>query len=365
MKVTDILKNVPSMWDILKQTKPKVVLYGMGDGAVKILAILKKLGIECIGIFASDSFVRHQEFCGYTVKSLGELEEEFGDFTVLSAFATRLDEVIENFKKISLSHTLFIPDINVSGDYFELFDREFLEKFKERIDSVYSSLDSYGKEFFKTLLSYKLSGDINYLEKLEELRINAEFPYGKERVSTFADFGAYTGDTVKEAESLYPNLKKVCAFEPDRKNYQKLIKNIGSPDFAFFPINALVYDKNTALTLLSGSSMNTIIEGNVIDSAGLQKKKAIQTEAVTADSAIPFIPDLIKMDVEGCEERAIEGCKNIITKHSPILRVSIYHNHRDIFTIYEKISALYGGYTYTLRQKCKYIPAWDVEIIAF
>ncbi|MBQ5800973.1 MAG: FkbM family methyltransferase, partial [Clostridia bacterium] len=83
-----------------------------------------------------------------------------------------------------------------------------------------------------------------------------------------------------------------------------------------------------------------------------------------ADDALPFIPDLIKMDVEGCEESAIEGTKKTIGEHSPILRVSIYHNHRDIFKIYEKISALNGGYHYTLRQKCRYIPAWDIELIA-
>ncbi len=365
MRVTDILKNVPSMWDSLKQTKPKVVLYGMGDGAVKILNILKKFDIECIGVFASDSFVRHQAFCGYTVKSLRELEEEFEDFTVLSAFATRLDEVIENFKKISLSHTLFIPDVNVSGDYLEVFDREFLENFGDRIDAVYSALDEYGKEFFKTLLSYKLSGDIFYLERLEQLRLSAPAIYERSQITSFADFGAYTGDTVIEAKSLYPNLKKVCAFEPDKKNFEKLNKNINFPDIEFYPVNALVYDKNTSLTLLSGGSMNTIIEENVTNAENLQKKKAVEVKAVAGDDAIPFVPDLIKMDVEGCEERAIEGCRNIIANHSPILRVSIYHNHRDIFTLYEKISALYGGYTYTLRQKCKYIPAWDVEIVAF
>lgn len=365
MNILELLKNVPSMWDTLKESKPKVVLYGMGDGAVKILNILKKFDIECIGVFASDSFVRHQFFCGYTVKTLTELEEEFGEFTVLSAFATRLDEVMENFKKISHSHTLYIPDINVSGDYLEVFDRAFLEEFGDRIDSVYSALDEYGKEFFKTLLSYKLSGELYYLEQLESLRVSATIPYDKNKIHSFADFGAYTGDTVIEAKSLYPNLKRACAFEPDKKNFQKLIKNVDFHDLEFYPINALVYDRNTSLALLSGGSMNTIIEDNVKNQENLQKKKVVKVDAITGDSTLPFMPDLIKMDVEGCEERAIEGCKNIIKSHSPILRISIYHNHRDIFSLYEKISATNGGYTYTLRQKCKYIPAWDVEIIAF
>ncbi len=364
MKISDKLKLVPSLWDDLKENKPNVVLYGMGDGAVKLLKILDTLGVKCVGIFASDAFVRHQEFMGYIVKSQSELEEELGDFTVLSAFATRLNEVMENFKKISLSHTLLIPDINVSGDYLELFDRAFLEKFADRIDAVDNALDSYGRAFFEALLSFKLSGDIFYLEKIEALRELAVIPFNADAVESFADFGAYTGDTVKEALFLYPRMKRAAAFEPDPRTFKKLLKNTENIGIEVTAINALLWDENNTLALRAGGAMNTIIEENVLLDEGLQKKKLVEVKAVRGDDALPFIPDLIKMDVEGCEERAIEGTKKIIEDYSPILRVSIYHNHRDIFTLYEKISALNGGYSYTLRQKCRYIPAWDVELIA-
>lgn len=364
MKISDKLKLVPSLWDELKKEKPPVVLYGMGDGAVKLLKILDTIGVKCIGIFASDGFVRHQEFMGYTVKSLGELEEEFGEFTVLTAFATRLDEVMDNFKSISLSHPLFIPDINVSGDYLELFDRAFLNNFADRIDAVYDALDLYGKAFFDALISFKLSGDIFYLERIEGLRELAPLPFNADAVESFADFGAYTGDTVKEALFLYPRMKKAAAFEPDPKTFKKLLKNTENIGIEVTAVNALLWDENKTLNLRSGGAMNTIIEENVLLDDGLQKKKLVEVEAVRGDDALPFIPDLIKMDVEGCEERALDGCKKIIEEYSPILRVSIYHNHRDVFSLYEKISALNGGYSYTLRQKCRYIPAWDVEIIA-
>ena len=35
------------------------------------------------------------------------------------------------------------------------------------------------------------------------------------------------------------------------------------------------------------------------------------------------------------------------------------------FEIYEKISALNPSYKYTLSQKCRYIPAWDIELVAY
>ncbi len=360
----NILNTLPSMWETLKNDNKKIVLYGMGDGAVKLLRILEKEGLSCAGIFASDDFVRHQSFMGFTVKSLAELEEEYHDFTVLTAFATRLPEVMENFKRISERHTLFVPDINVSGDYLELFDRAFFEENIERLEGVCNALDGYGKEFFKTLISYKYTGRLEYLEALEVLRESAPFPYDREKITSFADFGAYTGDTVKEAIALYPRLEKISAFEPDAKSFAKLLRNTEGESVDIRAVNALVWNENTKLVLRSGGAMNTIIEKNVTDSGDMQKKKIIEVDAVKGDDAIPFAPDLIKMDVEGCEREAIEGCRRIISEGAPVLRVSIYHNHRDLFDLYEKISALHGGYEYTLRQKCRYIPAWDVELIA-
>ena len=352
------------MWETLKKDNKKIVLYGMGDGAVKLLRILEKEELQCFGIFASDDFVRHQSFMGFTVKSLSELEDELGGFTVLSAFATRLPEVMENFKRISLCHELFIPDINVSGDYLELFDRAFFEEHLERIQKAHDALDDYGKEFFKTLISYKFTGRLEYLERLESLREKAHFPYDKNKITSFADFGAYTGDTVKEAIALYPRLEKISAFEPDPKSFSKLLRNTENENAEIHAVNALVWNENTSLVLCSGGAMNTIIEKNVTSSSDFQKKKCLNVRAVKGDDALPFLPDLIKMDVEGCETEAIEGCSKIISESAPILRISIYHNHRDLFAIHEKISALHGGYRYTLRQKCRYIPAWDVELIA-
>ncbi len=361
--IIELLKDSTCMWDELKKDKKPVVLYGMGDGAVKLLSILDSLDIKCSGIFASDDFVRYQSFMGYTVKKLSDLENELGDFTVLSAFATRLDDVIENFYRVSSRHKLKIPDINVSRDHLELFDAAFVEKNAKRLESVYSALDSVGKAFFEELVLYKYTGEMCHLEKIETLRKSSCLPYDKSLVKSFADFGAYTGDTILEAKSLYPQLEKIAGYEPDPKTFKKLEANTKGFDCHLF--NALVWDTETELVLRSGGAMNTIIEKNVLMTENLQKKKCTSVVALTGDGSLPFVPDLIKMDVEGCEAKAISGCSRIISNGKPILKISIYHNHRDLFEIYEKIASLNSGYNYTIRQKCRYIPAWDIELIAY
>ena len=47
-----------SVWTRLQAEARPIVLYGMGDGADKILDRFETLGITAAGVFASDEFVR-------------------------------------------------------------------------------------------------------------------------------------------------------------------------------------------------------------------------------------------------------------------------------------------------------------------
>ena len=47
-----------SLWKYLEKSRKPVVLYGMGDGADKIIKVLESRGIEYRGVFATDGFVR-------------------------------------------------------------------------------------------------------------------------------------------------------------------------------------------------------------------------------------------------------------------------------------------------------------------
>ena len=59
-------KKLPSLdlWQYLASTDKKIVMYGMGNGADKILAVCERYGIEIADFFASDGFVRGHSFHG-------------------------------------------------------------------------------------------------------------------------------------------------------------------------------------------------------------------------------------------------------------------------------------------------------------
>jgi hypothetical protein len=64
------------LWQRLKGEARPVYLYGMGNGAEKILDECIRQGIEVKGVFASDGFVRHQLFRGFTVESYSEARKK-------------------------------------------------------------------------------------------------------------------------------------------------------------------------------------------------------------------------------------------------------------------------------------------------
>ena len=75
-KIEKSLRN--DLWDHLASTTKTVVMYGMGNGADKILAVCEKYGVCVSDFFASDGFVRGQVFHGKRVMSFSEIKEKYG-----------------------------------------------------------------------------------------------------------------------------------------------------------------------------------------------------------------------------------------------------------------------------------------------
>ena len=113
-------------------------------------------------IFASDEFVRGHSFLGYKVKKYSEICEEFNDFNVVLAFASHIESVIENIKKINSEHKVFAPDVPVAGD--GIFTRRYFEENREKFEEVYSHLaDDESRRVYENIINFKISGKIDYL----------------------------------------------------------------------------------------------------------------------------------------------------------------------------------------------------------
>ena len=226
------------LWGYLASTQKSIVMYGMGNGADKILAVCEKKGIVVSDFFASDGFVRGHSFHGKTVLSYSGIKEKYGEgnFIVLLSFASSLPDVIDNIERIAGECELYAPDVPVCGD--NLFDIDFYNKNLESINKARSLLcDEQSKFVFDNVIRYKLTGKISYLTECDSEPAEA---FGHilraEHFKHTADLGAYNGDTARELANYSPALKRIYAFEPDRRNFKSFRlmpkQRIGS---TFFP----------------------------------------------------------------------------------------------------------------------------------
>ena len=90
----EYFQSLESSWDRLKTCEKPIFIYGMGDGAEKLLDEFDRLGIKCTGVFASDDFVRGQSFRGFKVQTFSQVQAQFGDITVVLGFGTSLPEIM-------------------------------------------------------------------------------------------------------------------------------------------------------------------------------------------------------------------------------------------------------------------------------
>ena len=116
MTTIEALEQEPFLWDYLPRVEKPIVLYGMGNGADAILDRCAALGIPVAGVFASDEFVRGQEFRGYKVKTYKEMKAELGSFVILIAFASERPEILRRFFHLAREQETYAPHLPLFGD---------------------------------------------------------------------------------------------------------------------------------------------------------------------------------------------------------------------------------------------------------
>lgn len=359
------MKNLPlpqypvrsDLWDRLKNEKRPIVIYGMGNGADKLICKFRQYGISFADIFASDGFVRGHSFHGIRVKSFTEIKGKYQDFVIVLSFASSRPEVIEMISKMNDEYSLVVPDMPVAQNVY--FDKDFYNLNYERIKSVYDKFeDALSKFIYSSCIWYKLTGELSYLlnaysEKEEIYRLIGE------GVTVMADAGAYNGDTVKEAIEHFGGLKRIYAFEPDKKNFKKLerFKSEYEGDIEILIENSGVWCENT-----NGSFSESGNRNSSINATASYKTRENSVSLTRLDTFINEKVDYIKFDVEGAEAEALIGTEGIIAKDFPTMLISAYHKSEDLFSLAEYIIENFSEYKIYLRRTLCF-PAWEICLI--
>ena len=99
-------------------------------------------------------------------------------------------------------------------------------------------------------------------------------------------------------------------------------------------------------------------------SSAIDKSGNTEIEVVRLDDFIPSDEKItfIKMDIEGAEIDALNGCKNILQKYKPKLAICIYHKPDDLWEIPLLIKRLVPEYQIYIRHYSNYL--WETVCYA-
>lgn len=347
------------MWEELKKETRPIVVYGMGNGADKLFDRLGQFGVKISEVFASDGFVRGHSFRGYKVRSLSEIKATYDDFVILLSFASNRDEVIEMLSSIDAENNMYVPDMPVAG-VDEYFDKEFYNAHYNEIIEAYNSLcDDESRAIFSSVVNYKLTGKMEYLLSCYSTRDERYSIMPTDNIKTVIDAGAYNGDTAREAKEYFPNLKRIYAIEPDKRNFKKLLKySEAENEIDVISINAAAWSDDTSGAFFGSGNRNSTAVATASFEHREDEMRMLKIDSITDEKI-----DYIKYDVEGAEREALLGSHEIILRDKPTLLISAYHRSRDIFELVNMTKKRYPDYNLFLR-RLKCLPAWEIDLIA-
>lgn len=338
-----------SSWEYIKNSGKPVVIYGMGNGADRVLDEFARLDIPVLGVTASDSFVRGQLFRGYRVKKLSDFG---GDFIIAIAFGTCIPEVINHIYSLKENYDVIVPVVPVYGD--DIFNREFVEANKDRINKAYNLFSEKSKKIYADCIRFMFSGDLDLLKQIttEKDEIFSTFLNYNDNES-YVDLGAYKGDTVEEfLKNTKGKYNTITAVEPDEKNCRKMTDKLC--DLHNFDIhNKVISNKDGVIRFDSAGGRNSSVE------KGNKYKECVTVDTLCKDKKVTYI----KVDIEGEEMAMLEGAVNTLKEQAPKLNIALYHRSADIFEIPLKIKEIYPGYEFEIRHH-PYIPYWDTNLYA-
>lgn len=126
---------------------------------------------------------------------------------------------------------------------------------------------------------------------------------------------------------------RVFAIEPSERDFLRLVDNVNLNRLSNVNVYRLaVSDKigrvNISIATEERSALNTL--GTEFSNKGIEKVQTEEVDSVTLDAFVEEEEidriDVIKMDIEGSELKALNGARNTIERHRPALIVGVNEN---------------------------------------
>lgn len=170
------------------------------------------------------------------------------------------------------------------------------------------------------------------------------------------DAGAFLGETAIWFADAVGKKGKVFCFEPSLVTFSGLDKNIAINQLqnTIYTVKKGLWSENKRLKFVTQSYSSSCNEQE-----GNTEIEVITLDSFIVENRLEKV-DIIKMDIEGAEMKALEGAVETIRKFKPVLAICAYHKPGDIFEIPLFIKSIVPEYKIYLSHKCIF---WSETVI--
>lgn len=198
---------------------------------------------------------------------------------------------------------------------------------------------------------YPIVDDFNYYQHFYHVKSG----------DVVVDAGANCGHLTVFFSKLVGQTGKVFAFEPDKFNIERIQKNMAlNPDLTdnIKIEDLLLWDKSEWIDFYEAGTVGSSAVW-MPDTEHCVKKQAVTIDDWVNNNHIQKL-DFIKMDIEGAEIEALDGCVETIKTLQPNFAIASYHVVNGEKT-YIKVEAFFRQMNYP----CKTVTFRGTEIITF
>ncbi len=312
----------------IRESSKPVLLYGAGVYAYVLRRFLAANNVDVKMVMVDRAHKTADTFMGLAVRTTEEVGVELDAFQIIVGI-TNFTECVEKLKILGATevHVIDIPDYLDMPEAF--MDFAFVRAHIDQFDLAAELFeDALSKDTYVASINTKINESLEYVKpyvRLDNLYFPAsEFSVRKDEV--LLDVGGYNGDTICEFNDLTGGeYQKIISLEPDKKNFGNLLATIQARGFSnVIPVNVGAWDKRDTLRFVA-KEMH--IDNQIADHG----EHEINVD--TIDSILGGLGcsvSLIKLDINGAENRALAGAAETIRKCRPRVVVRL-HTKEDYF----------------------------------
>jgi FkbM family methyltransferase len=332
---------------IRKKIDSSILIYGAGNNGITVANHLLENGIQILG-FIDKNAESLGLVNGIPVYTIQQVQRRFPPnqqiLVAIHNYMVDISELILSIKTQGFNNVINMFDYvrlfpNDQTYRYFLSSPEILYDAQSEISQFYEHLeDLESQNILEAIVHARYIGDYDlFPTPTQDQYFPLDIPKWDSQLR-FIDCGAYDGDTIRALIESGYSMDALIALEPDQQNYLKLIDKCSSIEGIYLPNGVSDQFKEVYFNQSQGASSRELDIGET------------KISMLSIDQAFKdWAPNLIKMDIEGGEIKALEGAENTIKKYQPSLAISVYHHPNDLWRIGQLIKSFSQDYKMYLR----------------